>query len=53
MEDGRLLLQAAIPNTRALLWWLLGFGDRVVVLEPLALREEIAGMARNMVAAYS
>ena len=53
MEDDRLLLQASVPNTRALLWWLLGFGDGVMVLEPAELRDEIAGMARNMAAAYA
>lgn len=52
MEGDRLLLQASVPNTRALLWW-LGFGDGVMVLEPAELRDEIAGMARNMAAAYA
>ena len=53
MDGDRLLLQAIVPNTRALLWWLLGFGDGVTVLEPVELRNEIAGMARNMAAAYA
>lgn len=52
LADGRLLLDATVPSTRALLWWLLGFGDGVVVLDPTVLGEEIAGMARNMIAAY-
>lgn len=51
--DGRLLLAASVPNTRALLWWLLGFGDGVEVQEPVALREEMAGIAMRMAAAYA
>ena len=49
---GRLRLAATVPHTRALLWWLLGFGEGVVIEEPAALREEIAGIARRMAAAY-
>ena len=47
-NDGRIALTATVPNTRGLLWWLLGFGDGVEVLEPAELREEIAEMARKM-----
>lgn len=50
--DGRLHLSATVPVTRVLLWWLLGFGDGVVVQEPAALREEIAGIAMRMAEAY-
>lgn len=51
--DGRLRLAATVPNTRALVWWLLGFGDGVVVVEPAALRAELAGIAARMAAAYA
>lgn len=51
-EAGRLHLRATVPNTRALVWWLLGFGDGVVIHEPPALREELGGIARRMAAAY-
>jgi predicted DNA-binding transcriptional regulator YafY len=51
--EGRLHLAATVPNTRALVWWLLGFGDGVVVQEPLGLRDELAGVARRMAAAYA
>ena len=52
LPGGGLQLRATVPNTRALVWWLLGFGDGVVVHEPAALRAEIADMARNMAHAY-
>ena len=51
--DSRLHLSATVPNTRALVWWLLGFGDGVVVHEPSSLRDELAGIATRMAAAYA
>lgn len=51
-DAGRLHLAATVPNTRALLWWLLGFGDGVVIEEPASLREELGGIARRMAQAY-
>jgi predicted DNA-binding transcriptional regulator YafY len=51
--DGRMHLAATVPNTRSLVWWLLGFGDGVVIQEPASLREEVAGIAQRMAAAYS
>lgn len=51
--DGRLALTASVPNTRALVWWLLGFGDGVEVQGPLELREEMAAIAARMAAAYA
>jgi len=51
--DGRLRLAATVPNTRSLVWWLLGFGDGVVIQEPAELREELAGIAVRMAAAYA
>lgn len=49
----RLQLDATVPNTRSLVWWLLGFGDGVVVHEPAALREELAGIAARMAMSYT
>lgn len=51
--DGRLQLAANVPNTRALIWWLLGFGDGVVVQEPAALREELASIVGRMAQSYA
>jgi predicted DNA-binding transcriptional regulator YafY len=51
--DGRLHLAATVPNTRALVWWLLGFGDGVVIQAPASLRDELAGIAQRMAAQYA
>lgn len=51
-EDGRLLFQRGFTNTDNMLIWLLGFGDKVEVLEPLELREQIRSIIRNMYHKY-
>lgn len=53
LPDDRLELVATIPNTKELQWWLLGFGDGVVVMEPAELRNEIGVIAGRMAAAYA
>lgn len=51
--DKRLRLVATVPNTRSLVWWLLGFGDGVVIEEPASLRQEMADIAARMAQAYA
>ena len=48
LPDGRLELIATVPNTSELHWWLLGFGDGVEVIEPLALRQQIKETVSSM-----
>ena len=47
-EDGRILVEATVPDTAELRWWLLGFGSAVEVLEPASLREEFRNHAREL-----
>lgn len=47
MEDGRLLFQADYTDVENLLSWLLTFGDKAVLLEPLEVREKIVDIAKN------
>jgi len=51
-KDGRVLLQATVPDTLELRWWLRAFGDRVEILAPKALREEFRTIAQRMVSMY-
>ena len=51
-DDGRVLVEATVMDSSDLRWWLLGFGSGVEVLEPLALREELAEEARGMSRIY-
>jgi len=52
-RDRDVVLRATVPNTSELRWWLLGFGDRVEVLEPPALRAEFRAIAFEMARKYS
>lgn len=47
------LVTATLPETQQLTWWLLGFGDKVEVLEPEPLRQELADIAANMARNYA
>jgi len=51
--DGRMRVTATVPDTQQLRWWLLGFGDRVEVVGPPALREEFARIAENLARRYA
>jgi predicted DNA-binding transcriptional regulator YafY len=51
-KDGRTRLQATVRDTLELRWWLLGFGDKVEVLGPKALRDEFAAITRRAAAQY-
>jgi len=51
-KDGRVLLRTTVKDSLELRWWLLGFGDKVEVLAPKALREEFAAIAHRMAGQY-
>lgn len=46
------LVTVTMPNTFYLRVWILGFGAKAQVLEPIELRQEIALQARNMARQY-
>ena len=46
--SGWVRLQATVPDTAQLRWWLRGFGSEVEVLEPIAIREEFALLSAAM-----
>ncbi len=51
-EDGRLLFHADYTNRENLINWLLTFGDKVVLLEPLEIREHIVDIAKRIQKKY-
>ena len=51
-EDGRVLVEATVPDTADLRWWLLGFGASVEVAGPALLREEFREQAQRLGAKY-
>lgn len=50
--DGRVLVEATVPDTQQLRWWLLGFGENVEVVGPNELREEITERIRRQGVLY-
>jgi len=52
LEDGQLQVEATVKDSAQIRWWLMGFGDRVEVLEPEELREEFAEIAENLLGIY-
>lgn len=51
--DGRLLFQADYTDEEHAFSWLLTFGDRVQLLEPLEIRERLAATASGMLRIYA
>lgn len=52
LKDGNLKLKANVADTQQLVWWLLGLGDGVEVLKPMALRKTMAAAIENMSKIY-
>lgn len=51
-EDGTLLFTADYTDRENLLQWFLTFGDKVKVLEPVEVRDELIRIANNMIREY-
>ena len=51
-DCGKLHLEIGYTNREYIMNWLLGFGDKVKVLEPADMAEEICQIAKNIVASY-
>lgn len=51
-HDGSVILTLRVTETSELLSWILGWGDRVEVLEPKELRREVIASARAMLNTY-
>ena len=47
--DGRMVVEAKVPNSKEFLAWLRGFGPSLEVLEPIELRDQLADEARQIV----
>ncbi len=51
-EDGKLRLEIGYTNKEFTIAWILGFGDKVKVLEPLEMAESIKRIAENILMSY-
>ena len=52
LENGSVKLIATLPDTPQLMWWILGLGDGVEVVQPETLRTRISASIDNMQALY-
>ena len=50
--DGRLQVAATVSDGKQLLWWLLGFGQAVEVIEPKSLRVAVRSHLANALSRY-
>lgn len=48
--DGWVQLKATVPNDQQTLWWVMGFGASIEILQPPAWREHILQQAREVIA---
>lgn len=51
-QSGWVRVEATVPDTAQLRWWLLGFGDQVEVLEPSSLRDEFVNTSQSLYRIY-
>ncbi|MHB0913778.1 MAG: helix-turn-helix transcriptional regulator [Armatimonadota bacterium] len=52
-SDGSAIFEVAVAGTDEIKHWVLGFGDKVEVLQPASLRKAISEAAFNMARAYA
>ena len=52
IEDGRLLLIQDYSDMNDLTMWMLTFGDKVEVIEPIEVREKLKSIAESMFKKY-
>ncbi|MCK4660259.1 MAG: WYL domain-containing protein [Phycisphaerae bacterium] len=53
LEDDSLLFQVDVDGIQEISWWVLGYGDQAIVLDPPELRELVIAHARGMLQHYT
>jgi len=48
-SDGSAIIEFCVDGLNEIKWWILSYGDRVQVVEPKVLREEIDAIAKNII----
>ncbi|MBL8826153.1 MAG: WYL domain-containing protein, partial [Planctomycetaceae bacterium] len=51
--DGSCLFRVTVSGLTEISWWILGYGDQAVVLEPPELRELVGGRAQRLAEKYA
>ncbi len=50
--DGRVRVNATVPETEQLRWWILGFGEKAEVIKPVFLRKKLIETVRALATRY-
>jgi predicted DNA-binding transcriptional regulator YafY len=53
LADDSMLFEVDVDGLGEITWWILGYGDQVVVQQPQELRRKVGRMARDMAAIYN
>jgi predicted DNA-binding transcriptional regulator YafY len=53
LDDNHLKITATVVNTEQLRWWLLGFGERIEIIEPPELRGLMLETANRLHTIYN
>ncbi|MDA8192088.1 MAG: WYL domain-containing protein, partial [Gammaproteobacteria bacterium] len=51
-RDGRVRVNATVPETEQLRWWILGFGEKAEVIKPVFLRKKLIETVRALATRY-
>ncbi|MFC1737575.1 helix-turn-helix transcriptional regulator [Planctomycetota bacterium] len=49
-RDGSVIMEFRVDGLTKIMWWVLGYGDKVQVLKPKMLREKVLKIAQRMIA---
>ncbi|MBI1372954.1 MAG: WYL domain-containing protein [Phycisphaera sp.] len=52
LDDGRCVMTFEVDGLNEITWWLLGYGDQVIVRKPAALRDRLLDVYRNALKRY-
>ncbi|CAA0120438.1 helix-turn-helix transcriptional regulator [Zhongshania aliphaticivorans] len=52
-EDGWVIVTASVLDRKDLLWWILGFGDKVEVISPITIRKQIYNTLQGAIKNYA
>jgi predicted DNA-binding transcriptional regulator YafY len=50
---GSIDFEATVDGLGEIAWWILGYGDKVRVLEPVALAQQVCDVAQRVVRQYA
>jgi len=53
LDDGRAIVTFEVDGLNEITWWLLGYGDQVIVRKPLELRTRVIAVYQRALDSYA